>query len=309
MLVFLELILGLLILIVGGELLVKGAVNFARYFQVSPLIIGLTIVSFGTSAPELLVSLRAAIMDSPQMAIGNVVGSNIANLALVLGATVLISPIKINKSKLFLNWSVMLFATLLFVVFSVTEAVLAFWEGCILFSALIVFLLYSFFYGTNENDQFEEESSKSDLLISLLLFLPFGAFGLNYGAGLLIDSAKTIALTVLHISESVVAVTIVAFGTSLPELVASCVAAYRNQPGLSIGNLIGSNIFNLLAVLGLTSIVVPVAIYDSFFSFDVYWLLAITLLIGPILFFSKKIGRIMGILLFAFYVAYILFVL
>tara|TARA_B100000401_G_C52800682_1_gene718392 strand:+ start:1175 stop:2104 length:930 start_codon:yes stop_codon:yes gene_type:complete len=309
MLVFFELILGLFILIVGGELLVRGAVSFAHYFRISPLVIGLTIVSFGTSAPELLVSLQAAVLGSPDLAVGNVVGSNIANLALVLGATVLILPIAVDKSNLLFNWAVMLLATLLFIVFSITDAKIVFWEGCVLFGALIGYLIYAFCFGKNDKEDFENNSSNVGLLVSILLYLPFGAFGLYYGAELMVESAVLVAKDVLGLSEAVVGVTIVAFGTSLPELVASCVAALRNQPGISIGNLIGSNIFNLLAVLGLTSIVVPIDVFDSFFCFDVYWLIFISIVIGPILIFSKKIGRLIGVFLVAFYLAYLLLVL
>ena len=309
MLVFFELILGLCVLLLGGEFLVRGAVSFANFFRVSPFLIGLTIVSFGTSAPELLVSLQAAIKGSPDLAVGNVVGSNIANLALVLGATVLILPIVLDKKNLLVNWMVMLLATLLFWGFSISGSEIVFWEGCVLFGALVCYLIYSFFFmGKNPQEHSEIMDSKNGLLSPFLFFI-VGAIGLYFGAEIMVDSSVVIAVEVLGLSEAVVGVTIVAFGTSLPELVASCVAAFRNQPGISIGNLIGSNIFNLLAVLGLTAIVTPIAVFDSFFFFDVYWLLAISLILGPILLFSRKIGRLLGVSLLAFYVAYILLVL
>ncbi|MDB4710703.1 calcium/sodium antiporter, partial [Flavobacteriales bacterium] len=273
MLEIFQLLFGLVILLIGGEFLVRGAINFAKSLKVSPLVIGLTVVSFGTSAPELLVSLQAALNGSPDLAIGNVIGSNIANLALVLGLTVLILPMVVDKSSLFLNWLVMIIATLLFYVFSITNQEIVFWEGLILFSALLVYLLYFFFNSSKIESHSEIDDNKNDKLWLALIYFISGSVGLYYGAKVLVSSAEIIAIDVLGISEAVVGSTIVAFGTSLPELVASCVAAFRKQSGISIGNLIGSNIFNLLAVIGITSIITPVSVYETFLQFDFYWLI------------------------------------
>lgn len=309
MLEIFQLLFGLVILLIGGEFLVRGAITFAKSLKVSPLIIGLTVVSFGTSAPELLVSLQAALNGSPDLAIGNVIGSNIANLALVLGLTVLILPMVVDKSSLFLNWLVMIVATLLFYVFSITNQKIVFWEGLILFSSLIVYLLYFFFNSSATASHSEIDDNKNDKIWIALIYFISGSVGLYFGAKILVSSAEIIAIDVLGISEAVVGSTIVAFGTSLPELVSSSVAAFRKQPGISIGNLIGSNIFNLLAVIGITSIITPVSVYETFLQFDFYWLIIISIIIGPVLMLFKKVGRIIGFFLLLFYIAYILLVL
>ena len=309
MLEIFQLLFGLVILLIGGEFLVRGAITFAKSLKVSPLIIGLTVVLFGTSAPELLVSLQAALNGSPDLAIGNVIGSNIANLALVLGLTVLILPMVVDKSSLFLNWLVMIVATLLFYVFSITNQKIVFWEGLILFSSLIVYLLYFFFNSSATASHSEIDDNKNDKIWIALIYFISGSVGLYFGAKILVSSAEIIAIDVLGISEAVVGSTIVAFGTSLPELVSSSVAAFRKQPGISIGNLIGSNIFNLLAVIGITSIITPVSVYETFLQFDFYWLIIISIIIGPVLMLFKKVGRIIGFFLLLFYIAYILLVL
>ena len=303
-----ELILGFVILLFGGEFLVRGAISFAKLFNVSPLVIGLTVVSFGTSAPELLVSLQAALMGSPDLAIGNVVGSNIANLALVLGITIIILPMIIDKSNLFVNWVVMVLATLLFSLFSFTDYLIVFWEGIVLFALLVVYLLYFFISAKNDKvEELEEDAKTLNIWWSLFFFIA-GSAGLYFGSELLVSNAVIIAVDYLGCSQAVIGVTIVAFGTSLPELVASVLAAFRKQSGISIGNLIGSNIFNLLAVIGVTSIITPVDVFKSFFDFDFYWLLIISFLMGPLLLVPKKIGRLIGTFLFVFYVCYIILV-
>jgi cation:H+ antiporter len=304
-----QLLFGLVILLIGGEFLVRGSITFAKFLKVSPLVIGLTVVSFGTSAPELLVSLQAALNGSPDLAVGNIIGSNIANLALVLGLTVLILPMVVDKSSLFFNWLVMIMATLLFCVFSITNQKIVFWEGLILFSSLLVYLLYFFFNSNKIVSHSDIDTNKSNKIWLALIYFVSGSVGLYYGAKVLVSSAEIIAIDVLGISEAVVGSTIVAFGTSLPELVASCVAAFKKQSGISIGNLIGSNIFNLLAVIGVTSIITPVSVYESFIQFDFYWLIIISIIIGPVLLFFKKVGRVIGSFLVLFYIAYILFLL
>jgi len=188
------------ILLIGGEFLVRGAITFAKSLKVSPLIIGLTVVSFGTSAPELLVSLQAALNGSPDLAIGNVIGSNIANLALVLGLTVLILPMVVDKSSLFLNWLVMIVATLLFYVFSITNQKIVFWEGLILFSSLIVYLLYFFFNSSATASHSEIDDNKNDKIWIALIYFISGSVGLYFGAKILVSSAEIIAIDVLGIS-------------------------------------------------------------------------------------------------------------
>lgn len=309
MLEIFKLLIGLVVLLLGGEFLIRGSISFAKSLKVSPLIIGLTIVSFGTSAPELLVSLQAALNGNPDLAIGNVIGSNIANLALVLGLTVLILPMVVDKTSLLLNWLVMIFATLLFCIFSYTDQEIVFWEGVVLFSSLLIYLLYFFFNSKKGNSNQSLEGQKNDNKWVALFFFIVGSIALYYGAEILVSSAVIIAIDVLGLSEAVVGASIVAFGTSLPELVASCVAAFRKQSGISIGNLIGSNIFNLLAVIGITSIITPVSVVESFINFDFYWLIIISIIIGPLLLFFNKIGRIIGAFLLLFYITYIFLIL
>lgn len=303
------LILGLVILVIGGELLVNGSVTIANNFKISPLVIGMTIVSFGTSAPELLVSLQAALDGTPAIAIGNVVGSNIANLALVLAITVLIFPIIAERQTKIIDWPMMLFATILFYVFSLDNQIV-FWEGATLLGILVVFTFLLVRNSRKENKKIDvevEEETKGSTVIGLL-FLLGGLIGLYFGSGWFVEGAVSIAKD-FNLSDRVIGVTVVAFGTSAPELVASTVAAYRKQTDISVGNLIGSNLFNIMAVLGITSMVTPISVEDSVLSFDMYWVIGIAVAMCPILYIGKRIGRLKGVLLLATYITYIVLVL
>jgi len=307
---YLLLILGLVILVVGGELLVKGSVTIAKNFKISPLVIGMTIVSFGTSAPELLVSLQAALDGNPAISIGNVVGSNIANLALVLGITVLIFPIIAEPQTKKIDWPMMLFATILFYLFSL-DNLISFWEGATLFSILIVFTFWLIKNSRKENkkiEDFGEELEVKGSTVKGLFLLLGGLIGLYFGSDWFVQGAVTIAKE-FDMTDRVIGVTVVAFGTSAPELVASTVAAYRKQTDISVGNLIGSNLFNIMAVLGITSMVKPIAVDDAVLNFDMYWVLGIALAMFPILFIGKRIGRTKGTLLLLTYITYIVMVL
>jgi len=307
---FIELISGLIILLIGGEFIVKGAVLVANKFHISPMVIGLTIVSFGTSAPELLVSIKAATEGNPDIAVGNVVGSNIANLALVLGITVLFIPIVIDRSKIMINWVFMMLATIVFYLFSINGWVEE-WEGVILFLALIVFIFFLIRFSDNKSPKDSEHTltnNTNQKPIVIILYLLLGIFGLYFGAEFLVEGAVSIAHK-LGMSEAVIGVTIVALGTSAPELTASIVAAYRKESGISIGNLIGSNIFNIMAVIGITGMVNPVSISSKIMSFDMYWLLGISLMILPLIIIGSRIGRLKGLLLLIIYISYISLVL
>jgi len=307
---FIELISGLIILLIGGEFIVKGAVLVANKFHISPMVIGLTIVSFGTSAPELLVSIKAAIEGNPDIAVGNVVGSNIANLALVLGITVLFIPIVIDRSKIMINWVFMMLATIVFYLFSINGWVEE-WEGIILFLALIIFIFFSIRFSDNKSPEDAEHTltnNTNQKPIVIILYLILGIFGLYFGAEFLVEGAISIAHK-LGMSEAVIGVTIVALGTSAPELTASIVAAYRKESGISIGNLIGSNIFNIMAVIGITGMVKPISISSKIMSFDMYWLLGISLMILPLIIIGSRIGRLKGLLLLIVYISYIALVL
>lgn len=318
------LILGLLVLIIGGEFLVRGAVGIARNMSISPLVIGMTVVSFGTSAPELLVSLQAAteyvpavlengkvikeaINGSPEIAIGNVVGSNIANLALVLGLTVLIFPIVIDRQTKMIDLPMMLAATLLFYLF-LLDGLVDYWEGLILLSILIGFTAW-LIRRSRKSAFFEEGGNvKKDKTILSAGYLSLGLVALYFGSEWFVKGAVDIAEN-LGMSKAVIGVTVVAFGTSAPELVASCVAAYRKQTDISVGNLIGSNIFNIMAVIGITSMVKPIELKgneaDQLLGYDMYWVMGVALLMVPLLFLGAKIGRVKGVILLSTYFLYI----
>ncbi len=315
---YLILLLGLGVLIVGGEFLVKGAIGCSTAFKISPLVIGMTVVSFGTSAPELLVSIQSALDGNPGIAIGNVVGSNIANIALVLGITVLIFPIFVERQTKIIDYPMMLGATVLFYAFSL-DNLIAWWEGAILFATLITFTVYLITSSrkktkkavAEELDGNIEEAMKTPFWKSGV-FLLIGLVGLFFGSGWFVDGAVGIAETVLADNpdkDSIIGVTVVAFGTSAPELVASTVAAFRKQSDISIGNLIGSNIFNVFAVIGITSMVKPIEVSDSVLGFDMYWMLGISALLFFIIWLGKRVGRMKGAILLLTYASYVTVIL
>ncbi|MEX1002841.1 MAG: calcium/sodium antiporter [Crocinitomicaceae bacterium] len=303
------LIIGLATLIVGGEFLVRGAVGIAKKAQISTLVIGMTVISFGTSAPELFVSLGAAFDGNPEIAIGNVVGSNIANIALVLGLTVLIFPIAVDRNSKIIDWPMMMLATVLFLIFAL-DLKIAVWEGGVLFGILLVFT-YLLIRGSRRKnkknavavDVDEIKSIKDNIWLSILYTL-IGLVGLYFGSGWLVDGAVDIA-TVMGMEKRVIAVTVVAFGTSVPELVTSVVAAFKKETDISIGNLIGSNIFNIMAVIGITAIVKPIEVEKATLHFDMWWVIGIALALLPMMLIGKKVGRLKGSVLLLSYVAYI----
>lgn len=315
---YLILLLGLGVLIIGGEYLVKGAVGCSTAFKISPLVIGMTVVSFGTSAPELLVSIQSAWDGNPGIAIGNVVGSNIANIALVLGVTVLIFPLIVERQTKVLNYPVMLGATLMFYVCAL-DNIIEWWEGAILFTILIGFTIYLITSSRKKTKKAIAEETTNDAKETKSIpfwksgiFLLVGLVGLFFGSGWFVDGAVGIAETVLAGNpdkDSIIGVTVVALGTSAPELVASTVAAFRKQTDISVGNLIGSNIFNVFAVIGITAMVKPIEVTNSVLDFDMYWMLGITLLLFLLIWIGKRIGRIKGTILLLSYIAYVTVIL
>tara|TARA_B110000037_G_scaffold130370_1_gene148139 strand:+ start:728 stop:1687 length:960 start_codon:yes stop_codon:yes gene_type:complete len=307
------LLLGLVVLIFGGEFLVKGAVGFSTAMKISPLIVGMTIVSFGTSAPELLVSLTSALDGNPGIAVGNVVGSNIANIALVLGITVLIFPIIADKHTKRIDMPVMIFSTLLFVYF-IQDGWIVMYEGIIMLVVIVAFTIFLINKGRKQPviEEVCEIVDKAPKNWKSILFLFLGFVGLYFGADWFIQGAVGIAEEFLFDNPNkdvIIGVTIVAFGTSAPELVASTVAAYRKQTDISIGNLIGSNIFNILVVLGVTSIVTPLKVSNEAREFDLFWMVGIALLLVALIALGSKIGRLKGAILLSTYVAYITIIL
>lgn len=309
------LLVGLAVLIIGGEVLVRGAVGLSAAMKISPLVIGMTVVSFGTSAPELLVSLQSALDGNPGIAIGNVVGSNIANLALVLGITVLIFPIVAEKQTKRIDYPMMMLASALFAVFALNN-LLERWEGIVFVIILIAFTVFlirssrksekSKLEAVLESDEIDAGEIKDSPWLSIGLLL-VGLVGLYFGSEWFVGGASDLA-SKFGLSDSVIGVTVVAFGTSAPELVASIMAAVKKQSDISVGNLIGSNIFNVFAVLGVTSIVKPVKVTNEVIGFDMVWMLAIAVLMIPVLFLGDKIGKWKGVILLLSYVFYIVWI-
>jgi cation:H+ antiporter len=304
---YLMLILGLATLILGGEFLVRGAVGVAQKFRLSSLVIGMTVVSFGTSAPELIVSVKAALGGNPEIALGNVIGSNIANIALVLGITVLIFPLPVDRNSKIIDWPMMFLASVLFYLFALNGD-LSRIEGIILFAILIAFVVFLIWNSRRKSNKLLEDEEviipTPMQFLRSLLFLLIGLVGLYFGAEWLLSGAIDIARH-LGMEERVIGITIIAFGTSVPELVTSGVAAYRKETDISIGNLIGSNIFNIMGVIGVTAIVKPIEVGANTLNIDMIWMLAIAAALLPMMLIGKKINRFKGFLLIGTYVAYI----
>jgi len=305
------LILGLILLLVSGKYLVESSVAIARHFKIPTIIIGLTIVSFGTSAPELLVSLQAALQGHPEMAIGNVIGSNISNILLVLAVTAFIFPITIQKQFIRKDWPILMFISSLLILF-LFDLKLENYEGLILLGLLLLFIVYNIRQAKNakHTDEFEEETHQEGMRWWLAIFVfIIAALGLSYGASLLVDSASVIAEK-LGISERVISISMVAVGTSLPELSTSMIAAFKKQSNISVGNIIGSNIMNIVAVLGITSMVSPLSTVKQTLIIDLPWMLGATLLLFlfmiPVR--SAKISRFEGSIMLVAYAAYIFFI-
>jgi len=320
---YLMLFLGLIILIIGGDFLVRGAVGLALKANISTLIIGMTVVSFGTSAPELLVSVGAALKGGEEslLSVGNVIGSNIANIALVLGITAFIFPVPVQKQSIRQDWPVMMGATILFVVFMAffdgEKYLVNRWEGACLFVLIILFTCFLIWKSIKNSKKSAELVVAEDKelaaswgrpLFQNVFFLIGGCICLVIGADWLLGSAVSIA-TKFGVSNYMIGVTVVAFGTSIPELVTSAVAAYRKQTDIAIGNLIGSNIFNILCVVGITGSIAGMPLPKSVLAFDSWWMLGITFLILPLMAFGSKIHRWKGLLLISVYVMYMYFLI
>lgn len=308
------LIIGLIVIIVGGDYLVKGSSSIALRLHLSPLVVGLTIVAFGTSAPELLISIQSALKGSPDIAMGNVVGSNICNLALVLGLTAVINPVKVKTNSIKIDWPMTMGSSLLLYLI-VREGSIVAYEG-ILF--IVILLLYLFFIirqsrknikATNKilnKDEIPDTPAKQ--IWKDIVFILIGCVGLYFGSEWFVNSAKDLALN-LGVEERVVGLTIVALGTSLPELTTAAVASYKGHTDLAIGNLMGSNIFNILSILGITSIIHEIPVHIDILNKDIIWMLLVTLIILPLMITRREVGRVDGFILMAVYVIYVYTVL
>jgi cation:H+ antiporter len=301
-------ILGLFLLVIGGEFLVRSSVALSFKLNISKMVIGMTVVSFATSAPELLVSLNAALTGSPAIAINNVIGSNIANIGLVLGITALVSSIAVDKSFYTLNWPVMMTFSVLLYYFLWNDNQLTSIEGGVLFVGLVAFLVV-LIRSAKKNASTEEVDENLAVAsnFKIIIWLLIGAAALYFGSDWLVDGAKDLAVK-LGVSDAVIAATVIAIGTSVPELAASIIAAVKKEKALSLGKLIGSNIFNIASVLGLTSIIKAIPVTDTaILDKDVFWMLAFSAVLIPLILIPKKmnISRYKGLLLVVAYGVFI----
>lgn len=306
---YIFIILGFILLVVGGEFLVRSAVGLSFKFSISKAVIGLTVVSFATSAPEFLVSLNAALKGSSDIAAGNVIGSNIANIGLVLGLTAIISPLYVEREFLKIHWPVMMLFSGLFYFFLYTDSLISFAEGSILLALLIVYLVFMIRKnrGTKvKNLEDIDEQLQHVSYVKIIIWLVIGGLGLKFGADFLVEGAIVLA-TAFGVSERVIAVTVIAIGTSVPELAASIIAALKNEKAMSVGNLIGSNIFNIASVIGITAMIKPIQLQSSeVLNVDMVWMIGIAGLILPLVLLRPiyELKRYKGFLLFATYLAF-----
>jgi len=300
-------LLGLILLIAGGDFLLKGSVDLSLRLSIPRIVVGMTVVSFATSAPELIVSLQSAIRGFPDLALGNVVGSNLANLGLVLGITLLIGGLDIRRSFYFVDWPVMMLASLLAYFFVLSDRMLGRTEGIIMVVALFVFLIYLLRFQKTAVTEVPKEFVNILPLYKTVFFLVVGSVALWGGSEILISGAVGLA-THLHISERIIGISLVSVGTSIPELSASVIAMIRQEKAISVGNLIGSNIFNLLAVLGITSIIQPIHVIDEYLvTSDLLWMLGISFLVLPLVFFpqGQRLNWKDGLILLAVYATFL----
>jgi cation:H+ antiporter len=308
--------LGLVILLLAGDALVRGAVNFSLRLGVPAMIVSLTIVAFGTSAPELLIAIQAVAENVPSIAMGNVVGSNTANILLVLGVPAILTGLHTSECNTRKNYVFMLAASVLFIALAFC-GVFTVWSGLILLAALALVLGVAFQEacahrrcGCDDGDDLEEidEADPNMPYWRIGLYMVLGLIGLPLGADILVDNGTEIARA-YHVSERVIGLTLIAIGTSLPELATTVMAALRRQADVALGNVIGSNMFNLLAIVGIATFVGPIPVKPAFLEFDLWVMLGASLLLVPFVFFKQDITRTWGFVLTGLYLAYMAVVL
>jgi len=300
-----------MLLLFGGEFLVRGAVALADRIGVSHLVIGLTVVAAGTSAPELVVGLIAALEGSPGIAVGNVVGSNIANILLILGVAGLICVLPVNRRSLYRDGTAAIFAAALFVVISMTGTIQR-WHGILMLICLVAYL--GFCYRSDRRSQaartsldaeIEELAGEGRHLWLSLAYLLGGLAGVLLGSDLLVEGATEVARAA-GMSEAVIGLTLVALGTSLPELATAIIAARHKHTDLALGNVLGSNIFNILAIMGIVSVTQPLAVPPEIMAFDLWAMLGVTVAFLAVAFFARRIGRAVAVVFLLAYAGYIL---
>ena len=299
--------LGFFLLVIGGEFIVRASVALSLRFNISKFVIGMTVVSFATSLPELIVSINAALNNSPSIAINNVVGSNIANIGLVLALIALLSNISVNEKSFRRDWSWMFFLSIMLWLFIITDNELNGFEGFLLI-ALLVNFIYKVLKNSDSIELLNDVDDKLKLTsnFKILIWLFISSLTLYYGAEFLVDGAVKFA-NQINISEAVISVSIVAIGTSIPELAASLVAIAKNEKSISVGNLIGSNIFNIGSVLGITAIIKDIPIADEIIQRDIIWMMVFTVLIMllSVLPEKNKISKYKGLIMLIGYFVFI----
>lgn len=308
---YIQIVAGLILLTAGGEFIVRGAVGLALLLGVSKVIVGLTIVAAGTSAPEFVVSLNAALKDTADIAMGNVVGSNIANILLILGAVALLKPVAAGRVTVVRDGGTMLLGTALFIglcMFGIIER----WAGALMLAVLVA--IWYFTYKHDKNQPSEASSLHEDEVDEVgevptgwtkpIIATVIGIIALMFGAEWLVDGGVAVARE-FGVSEAVIGLTLVAFGTSLPELAASLVAAFRGHSDVALGNVFGSNLLNLLVIIGGVSLISPIPVPDQILNSDLWIMLAVTIALLIVAFAWRKIGRVTGV---AFVIAYLVYV-
>jgi cation:H+ antiporter len=312
MLTIVQFAAGFVLLLFGAEYLVRGAVALARRLKVSPMIIGMTIVAYGTTAPELVVSLQAAIDGLPGISVGNVVGSNIANILLILGASAVIFPIVVKPTSLTRDATMCMGAALVFTALALSGTVER-WQGALMVAMLVTFSIFAFTQErrrgkANDPGDLAEELEKEfeeppkPIWLSVLSVVG-GIVAVVAGARLLVTAAVVTART-LGVDEAVIGLTIVAVGTSLPELATAVVAAIRKHSEVAVGNILGAGIYNLFAIMGLVAVVAPIPVPQQIIAFDLWLMIAVTALLLTLLLWRNGLSRPVGIMFLAGFVAY-----
>jgi len=309
--IVLYLIAGLVLLFIGAEGLIRGSSNLAIKIGITPLVVGLTVVAFGTSTPELVVSLKAALLGNSSISLGNVVGSNIANIALILGVASLIRPLDVHAKVIMREIPIMIGISVLLLLL-LFDGELGFIDGLIFVVGLIVYLVVNVLIARKEkNPEIDTEFSeglKSKLGIPVSIILMIAGLGLLIlGADLFVQSAVAIA-KIFNVSDAIIGLTIVAIGTSLPELITSIVAAYKNEADIAIGNVVGSNVFNILGILGITALIIPISSVGISYV-DLGVMLVTAIILFPLSRSGFSISRVEGIFLLAGYAGYIYYLI
>lgn len=304
---FLYIIVGLGLLVFGADWLLKASVGFSLKLKISKIIIGLTVVSIATSAPELIVSVKAALQGFSNIAVGNVIGSNIGNVGLILGIVLLINSIKVSPTFYTLDWPVKIIASFLLAFFLWFDNSISRNEGFIFLILFILFLVYLIKINKNIIVELPNETTKEQTLLKLFLFLFFGGAALWLGSELLVKGAVNVAKN-FGVSDRIIAITVVSMGTSIPELTSSVIAALKKESDIAIGNVIGSNIFNILGVLGISAIISPINNIDQKMIFhDLIWMLGFAVALMPLVLFTRRSSLFFkeGVLLILAYAVFI----